>query len=124
MQGQLEFHDSEVHRIELQAGDCRIAFSAASVQAQGLGAGYVQSLELRCPGAWVDGPLADGLGRLVQGQVWVQGQALARLPFPYTAPGPVRLLLQFANGVRLDIRADGLLCQFSGEPGFVESFAC
>ncbi len=124
MQGQLEFHDSEVHRIDMREGALTIAFSAAWVQAEGVGAGYVQSLVMAFTGATVDGPLADGVGRLSQGKLWVDGLSLPALPFPYTASATVRVALQFSNGVRLEIAANGLVCQFTGDPKFIESFAC
>lgn len=124
MQGELEFHDSEVRRIALDGDTLTLAFSAAFVQAEGAGAGYVQSLVLACTGASVDGPLANGIGRLSHGKLWVDGVALPALPFPYTAPGPVRLALQFSNGTRLAITATTLECRFTGDPKFVESFAC
>lgn len=124
MQGQLEFHDSEVRSIALQVDVLTLAFSAAFVHADGAGLGYVQSLELACTGATVDGPLADSVGRLTHGTLWVDGVARSTLPFPYTAPGPVRVELQFSNGTRLAITAASLACRFTGDPKFVESFAC
>ena len=124
MQGQLEFHDSEVRSIALQADALTLAFSAAFVQTEGAGSGYVRSLEFACTGATVDGPLADGVGRLSNGKLWVDGVALPALPFPYTAPGPVRLELQFSNGTRLAIAAATLVCRFNGDAKFVASFAC
>ncbi|BDT67036.1 hypothetical protein os1_12030 [Comamonadaceae bacterium OS-1] len=124
MQGQLEFHDSEVRSIALQTDTLTLAFSAAFVQAEGIGAGYVQSLEITCTRATVVGPLADGVGRLSNGKLWVCGRVLPALPFPYAAPGPVRIELQFSNGTRLAISAATLECRFKGDPKFVESFAC
>ena len=124
MQGQLEFHDSEVRSMTLHHGTLTLTFSAAFVQADGAGAGYVQSLEIACTGAIVEGPLADGVGRLSHGTLWLDGVPLPALPFPYTAPGPVRLELQFSNGTRLVMGAVTLECRFTGDPKFVESFAC
>nr|WP_315187570.1 hypothetical protein [uncultured Albidiferax sp.] len=124
MQGQLEFHDSEVRSIALQADTLTLAFSAAFVQAESAGTGYVQSLVIACTGATVVGPLADGVGRLSHGKLWVCGRVLPALPFPYAAPGPVRIELQFSNGTRLAISAATLECRFRGDPKFVESFAC
>ena len=124
MQGQLEFHDSEVRGIAFDCDELTLAFSAAFVQVEGAGAGYVQSLVLACTWATIDGPLADGVGRLSHGKLWVDGVALPALPFPYTAPGPVRIELQFSNGSRLAITAATLECRFTGDPKFVESFAC
>lgn len=124
MQGQLEFHDSEVRSTTLQDDTLTLAFSAAFVQAEGAGAGYAQTLEIACTGATVDGPLADAVGRLSHGKVWVCGRVLPALPFPYAAPGPVRLELQFSNGTRLVVSAATLVCRFRGDPHFVESFAC
>ena len=124
LQGQLEFHDSEVRGIALEADALTLAFSAAFVQVEGAGAGYVQSLEMASTGASVDGPLADGVGRLSHGKLWVGGVALPALPFPYTAPGPVHIELQFSNGTRLTITAASLVCRFTGDAKFVETFAC
>ena len=124
LQGQLEFHDSEVRSSTLTADALTVAFSAAFVQVDGAGAGYVQSLEMAFTGAGVDGPLADSVGRLSHGKLWVDGVALPALPFPYTAPAPVRMELQFSNGTRLTITATTLVCRFTGDAKFVESFAC
>nr|WP_315203021.1 hypothetical protein [uncultured Albidiferax sp.] len=124
MQGQLDFHDSEVGRITLQADVLTLAFSAALVQARSAETGYVQTLEIACTGATVDGALADAVGRLSHGKLWVCGRVLPALPFPYAAPGPVRLELQFSNGTRLVVSAATLECRFRGDPHFVESFAC
>ena len=124
LQGQVEFHDSEVGRITLDDGALTLAFSAAFVLAEGAGAGYVQSLVITGTQATVDGPLADGVGRLSQGTLWVDGVALPALPFPYTAPGTVRMELQFSNGIRLTLTAASLVCRFTGDARFVESFAC
>ena len=124
LQGQLEFHDSEVRSVALEGAALTITFSAAFVQADGAGAGYVQSLVITCTGASVDGPLVDGVGRLSHGKLWVNGVVLPAMPFPYSAPGPVRVELQFSNGTRLAIAAVSLVCRFTGDAKFVESFAC
>lgn len=122
MQGQLEFHDSEVRSSTLLAGTLTIAFSAACVQAEN--AGYVQSLVLELTEAAVDGPLTGGIGRLLHGTLWVDGVALPAVRFPYTVSGRVRMELQFANGIHLAISATSLVCRLTGDPRFVESFAC
>jgi hypothetical protein len=122
MQGQLEFHDSEVRSTTLLAGTLTVAFSAACVHADN--AGYVQSLVLELTEAAVDGPLTDGIGRLLHGTLWVDGVALPAVRFPYTVSGRVRMELQFANGIHLAISAASLVCRLTGDPHFIESFAC
>jgi hypothetical protein len=124
MQGQLEFHDSEVRSIDMQADALTIVFSAAYVRTPAAGAGYVQSLVMAFTGASLDGPRADGIGRLSHGMLWVDGVAQTALPFPYTTAGPVRVELRFSNGTHLNILATSLVCRLTGDPQFIESFAC
>lgn len=124
MQANLEFHDSEVRSIRALVDTLRIAFSAAWVRVAPDQAGYAQSLQIQCLGARWDGPLADCMGRLSSGRLLDGDSVLSSLALPYASIGAVRLELQFSNGTQLQIHAQSLLCSFTGDPKFVESFAC
>lgn len=124
MHASLEFHDSEVRSTAAQADTLQIAFSAAWVRLAPDQAGYAQSLHIQCLGARWDGSLADCMGRLSGGRLLDGDSVLSSLALPYASTGPVRLELQFSNGTQLQIHAESLVCGFSGDPKFVESFAC
>ena len=124
MQAKLEFHDSEVRSIDTHADTLRLAFSAAYVHLDSVRAGYVQSLEMQFRGAAWDGPVADCVGRLSAGRLLLDGSAQSSIPLPYSSSGTLRVELQFSNGAHLHISAAALVCRFTGDPTFVESFAC
>ncbi|WP_394787224.1 hypothetical protein [Rhodoferax sp.] len=119
-----EFHDSEVRRIAAQDGALQILFAAAFVRVGTASSGYAQSLEMQFLDARWDGILADCIGRLSDGRLLAGASAQSSIPLPYASAGPVQVELQFSNGARLQIRAASLLCRFTGDPQFVESFAC
>lgn len=130
MNAAMEFHDSEVSSVEVDAGVLCIRFSAAyvhrSTETPGgdSGAGYAQALELRLANPTWAGKLSECVGRLSDGQIHVDGQLLALVPVPYANKGDVRLVVQFANGTELSALAEGVVVQQVGEPRYVESFSC
>jgi len=124
MHASLEFHDSEVRSTDAQADTLRIIFSAAFVRVAPDQVGYAQSVEIQCLGAHWNARLADCMGRLSGGRLLVGDSVLSSLALPYASTGPVRLELQFSNGAQLQVHAQSLVCGFTGDPKFVESFAC
>ena len=70
------------------------------------------------------GALADGVGRLSTGALSIDGVPLSPVPLPLARAGKVALTLTFANGTLLSIAARSVLIRFSGEPRWVESYAC
>ncbi|WP_119154032.1 hypothetical protein [Caldimonas tepidiphila] len=131
MNDALLFHDSEV-RLAFADGDTlRVQFSAAHVERREAGPragapvlGYARTLELAFARAAWTGALHECVGRLVQGRLSAAGAAHARLPLPFDAPGPVRCELAFHNGTLLEVEAGAVSCRFTGDPRFVESYAC
>ena len=126
----LEFHDSEVRSVESHGDSLIVMFSAAyvhrSVGRPGIdsGSGYVQSVEMQFSDATWDGPLTECVGSLSNGRVISSGVALSMIELPFASTGPVSAELQFANGSLLSVKAQKLVCQFAGEPNFVEAFRC
>lgn len=126
----LDFHGSEIDRIEAAGRALTVLFSAAHVQrtadasaAAGL-TGFLTALEMRFEHATWDGVLADCLGRLTAGRVVAGGLAQPRLVLPCSLTGGVNAELQFANGMHLAVSAASLVCRFASAPRFVEDFRC
>ena len=120
-----EFHDSEVSEVRAEGPDVLLRFSAAFVQQASDGAvGHVRSLEMRLAGAEVEGPLHEGLGRLVEGELFTGGSRIRPVPLPFAAEGPARVSLRFNNGTQLLVRAAAVTLRFDGDPRFMESYAC
>ena len=130
MQTTLEFHGSEIDRIEAADRGLSVLFSAAhvhrtdEVSAPDGAFGFLNALEMRFDNAIWDGPLTDCMGRLTDGKLVAAGVPQARPALPCTHTNGVRVELQFANGVQLFITAASLTCRFNSEPHFVEDFRC
>ena len=130
MQTRLEFHGSEIDRIEAADRGLSVLFSAAhvhrtdKVSAPDSAFGFLNALEMRFDNAIWDGPLTDCMGRLTDGKLVAAGVPQARPALPCTHTKGVRVELQFANGVQLFITAASLTCRFNSEPHFVEDFRC
>lgn len=128
----LEFQDSQVSRMQAIGADLHVLLSAAHVSCRAghLAAapeeteGYLSPLVLVFRQARWQGELALALGRLAEGEVWMGGQRLCRLPLPWVSAAPVRARLALANGVVLEIEADALVCPLSGDETFTASLAC
>ena len=128
----LEFQDSQVSGAQVQGDELRLVLSSAhvsgpaggSAQAAGEMDGYLAPLALHWRGARWQGELALALGRLAEGELWMDGQRFLRLPLPYEGKAAVRARLAFANGVVLEIQADRLACPLSGNEIYTASYAC
>lgn len=131
----LQFADSEVRHLRRDGADLLLALAAAQVRplaadgrpVDGTGPGYVRGLVLRlqrADAAALAAPWGDAIGRLAQGRLVLGGQPLATLVVPGTLGGPLHLALDFANGTRLAVQAQGLQAGFDGVPGYRESLAC
>lgn len=130
MNAALEFHDSEVGLVEVGDGTLSVQFAAAYVhQSEGRpgfdsGAGYVQKLELLFRGAqWVGDPHLC-FGKLSDGQLREGEQVRSLIPLPYESRVPVEVELVFQNGERLSVKSESAVLLSTGEPRFVESYAC
>lgn len=130
MNAGLEIHDSEVRSVEANANSLTVAFSAAYVHRSSgrpgfdAGSGYAQSVEMEFSGATWVGPLPECVGRLSDGQVVSNGVARSLIELPYSSSGSVSAEFQFTNGSLLSVSASALVCRFTGEPRFIESFSC
>lgn len=128
----LDFQESQVSGIHAAGDDLRVVLSAAHVlcraghfaQAPEETGGYLAPVVLVFRQARWQGELPLAMGRLAEGELWMRGQRLRRLPLPCESTTPVRARLVFANGVVLEIEADALACPLSGDERFTASLAC
>jgi len=126
----LEFHDSEISRIETDGDALTIRFSAAHVRGYGGrtdadgGSGYAQPLAMQFGEAAWQGTIAECIGRLAGGKLVVDGVACPSLELPLGCRGTIAVLLDFRNGAQLNIRAGSLYCLFAAGTRFVEDFRC
>ena len=130
MNAALEFHDSEVSKVEANAGSVRVLFSAAYVhRSEGIpgvdnGEGYVQTVELQIAGAIWKGSIDDCVGNISDGDLFVAGMPVRLVPLPFEATDEVRLELQFTNGSTLSTSGSSVHVRQTGEARFIERFAC
>jgi hypothetical protein len=128
----LGLQDSQVSRIVPVGADLHLFLSAAHVsgpvgwfkEAPGESVGYLAPLVLIFRQARWQSELTLAMGRLAEGELWMHGQRLRRLPLPCESTTPVRARLAFANGVVLEIEAEALACPLSGDERFTASLAC
>jgi hypothetical protein len=125
----LEFHDSQVSKVQAGAEGLHIAFSSAYAHRSGdtpgdVISGYVRPVEMLLSASVWNGPLEECIGKLSGGALCLDGQPLPRVPLPYENSGQIALELIFANGSALTAMAQSVVVRFSGEAHFVESFFC
>jgi len=130
MNSAIEFHDSEVAAVEPSAGALDIRFSAAYVHrsegepGRDPGAGYLQAVHLRFEHTVWSGEPADCVGKLSDGDLFLDDVNIGLVPLPYAAEGRVRFRLNFANGAELAVEALSVALAQAGEARFVENFKC
>ncbi len=128
----LVLEDSQVSRVQALGVDVQLTLSSAHVvgpqgcfkDAPGESEGYLAPVVLLFRQACGQGELAQGTGRLVEGELRIAGRRLRQLPLPFESAGPVHARLAFANGVVLEIQAEGLECPLDGDETVNPSFAC
>jgi len=126
----LVFHDSEIGSVDLSGDTLVVSFSAAAVHSKSdssghiTAAGYVQGLKMVFTQAeWV-GVLGECVGRLSHSVLRISGESLTFIPLPYRATGTIAAELAFNNGAVLSVAASAVVCRFTGEARFLESYAC
>ena len=126
----LEFHDSEISRIETDGDTLTIRFSAARVRglagrsdADG-GSGYAQPLVMEFREAAWQGVIAECIGRLAGGKAVINGVTRSVLELPCNCDGTISVELDFKNGAHLSVNAKSLNCRLTSETKFVEDFRC
>jgi hypothetical protein len=126
----LEFHDSEVSRIEADGDALTVRFSAAHVRGfagrsdTDGGRGYAQPLAMQFSEAVWQGAPGECIGRLAGGKAVINAVARSALELPCACRGSIDVELEFKNGTRLSVNAKALNCRFTNETKFVEDFRC
>ena len=126
----LEFHDSEISRVETDGDTLTIRFSAAHVRGYGGradadgGSGYAQPLAMQFSEAAWQGVVAECIGRLAGGKAVINSVTHSALELPCNCNGAISVELEFKNGAHLSVRAESVQCEFTGATQFVEDFRC
>ncbi len=126
----MEFQDSEVTDIRIDADVVVVKFSAASVHRGGAEqgfdavAGYAQGIELVCNGAVVLHHDDGCIGRISDGCLIVGERKMKTMRIPGGVATALTLELHFTNGSRFGARAAAAAMHAVGDARFVESFKC
>lgn len=128
----LHFQDSQLGQVQVIGADLRVALSTAYVtcpmgclpHAPEEREGYLAPVVLWFRQARCLGELAQAMGRVAEGELWLQGQRLRHLPLPCVSRAPVRARLALANGVVLEIEAEALECPLDGSERYTAVLAC
>ena len=122
-----EFADSEVAQCTTTAQRLELRFSAARVYEDaktGSGEGVWMSMLLICEISAPLGVELQGIGRLSEGCVRINGQRLRMLPLPFELNELHLLELEFANGSRCVAQGQSLQIQSLNPLCAVGSFQC
>jgi hypothetical protein len=127
---QIALPDSEVSSVQWEGPDLLLRLSAARVVASAGPTGahsavaYLPGVVLRLAQAHLTGHAPDGVGRLSDAGLSVQGQPHKTVPLPCHWDGPVILTLAFANGTQLQAQGTGLAAAQVGNRPAVEHLSC
>ncbi len=130
MNSALEFHDSEIARIDAVGRTLRVRFSAACVHrsagAPGVdaGKGFLQAVSMELDDATWDAELAPCHGRVAEGAVRVNGIDIGLPTIPGARSGEIRLWIRFSSGAEFSAGAVSLRLAVDGEARFIEDFSC
>ena len=102
---QLDLADAELASVHWEGGTLVLYFAAVRVRPAARqrdeGARYIGGLVLRLADAHTQEPTTGCVGRTADAELVIAGLRQPMLAAPLASPGPVRLLLQFANGASL-----------------------
>ena len=120
----LAFHDSELRDVVVDAGTVRLRFAAASVVADDGERGWLPGVVLTLSDATLQGDAAHAFGRITEGQLRLDGQAVARPTLPGTLTGDTALDLRCANGTALALRGRTLDLAIADDARFAPDLSC
>jgi len=120
----LDFHDSEVRDVTVDSSTVRVRFAAASVRAPDGERGWLPEVSLTLSDATLEGDTAHAFGKLSEGRLRHDGQAIARLALPGTLAGDLELALRLANGTTLALRARALALAVADDARFAADMSC
>lgn len=125
----LDLADAELASARLEGGTLVLHFAALRVKPaasaqRGEGARHLGGVVLMLADAQVPAPLAGCIGRVADAELLIGGRRQAALPVPLASPGPVRLVLQFANGSSLAAHGHGLTAQATPGATVTEHYHC
>jgi hypothetical protein len=102
---QLDLADAELASVHREGDTLILRFAAVRVKPaarqRGEGARYLGGLVLRLADARTQESTTGCVGRIADAELVMAGQRRPTLPAPLSSPGPVRIVLQFANGASL-----------------------
>ena len=125
---QLDLADAELASVRLEGGTLILHFAAVRVKPaarqRGEGARYLGGLVLRLADARTQTPTTGCVGRVATAELVIAGERRPTLAAPLASPGPVRLLLQFANGASLAAEGGALSTQVPPGATVAEHYNC
>ena len=125
---QLDLADAELAAAGLEAGTLALRFAAVRVKPapgrRGEGARYLGGLVLLLADAHTQAPPTGCVGRVAEAELSIAGQRQATLAAPLTSPGPVRLVLQFANGASLHAEGQSMTVHVPPGTATAEHYHC
>jgi hypothetical protein len=129
MNAALEFHDSEVSSVRAVADDVRIELPSAYVHRSsgrpGIDSGsvFLQPAAVIFSRAVVEETSGPCTGAISDASISVNGEQFSNVvPVPFAAVGAVAGSFTFASGGVLSVSGEGVSCQVSGKPVFVEAY--
>ena len=124
----LDLTDAELSSAQLDGGLLTLRFAAVRVRSdagqRGHGTRYLGGLVLLLADAHTEARTAGCIGRVADAELFIAGQRQATLAAPVEAGGPVRLVLQFANGARLAAQATALSAHLPPDAAVADHYHC
>jgi hypothetical protein len=120
----LAFHDSELRDVLAEAGTVRLRLAAASVVADDGERGWLPGVVLTLSDATLDGDATHAFGKLAEGHLRHDGQAIARPTLPGTLAGDIVLDLRCTNGSALALRGRALVLAAADDARFAPDLSC
>jgi hypothetical protein len=124
----LDLADAELSSVHFEGGVLALRFAAVRVKpattARGEGARYLGGLVLLLADAHTEAPPSGCIGRVADAVLQIAGQRQATLAAPLDSAGPVRRVLQLANGARLAAEGSALSAQLPPGATVAEHYHC
>jgi hypothetical protein len=124
----LDLSDAELSSAKVEGSTLVLRLAAVRLKPApgrpGAGASYLGGLVLELADARTEAPASGCIGRVAEAELFLAGQRQATLAAPQDSAGPVRLVLQFANGARLAAAAQSLSARLPPDATVAEHYHC